>query len=354
MVRAAVGLMLALSATGAFAQDTGDRPRFKVGVAGSAPFVLDTAPPTGLSVDVFHAVAVAGAMPYELVAVPTVDEAVARVARGELDVAVGPISVTAERLAQVSFTQPYFQAGLSLLGRPSGPSAWDRLRPFFTRAFFYGAFVLLLILTGVGALVWLAERKVNPQQFPAAALPGSGAGIWLALVTMTTVGYGDKAPATGRGRLVMGVWMLVSMLTASSLTAGIATALTLSQLDRPALATVSELEERRVATVAGSTSVGFAGRHGALVTEAPTLEAAIALLTDGEVDAVVFDRPMLRSYLRAHPTTPATLSESSYEARGYAFAVAHQSPLLNRLNVALLSLTEAGRLEPIRHSWLGE
>lgn len=144
------------------------------------------------------------------------------------------------------------------------------------------------------------------------------------------------------------------MITASSLTAGIATALTLSQLDQPAIATAGELEGRRVATVSGSTSVGFAERHGAVVQEVPSVEAAVDLLSRQEAEAVVFDRPMLRHYLRTHPAVAATLSESSYEARGYAFAVRHGSPLLNQLNVALLSLTEAGRLEPVRRSWLGE
>lgn len=209
MTRTSIAFVLALAATSALAQDAGSpvAPPLKVGVAGSVPFVLSGTPPRGLAVDLFAAVAAAAHLDYELVEVATVDDAVERVARGELDVAIGAISVTAARLEAVSFTQPYAQAGLSLLVRPAGPSTWGRLRPFFTRAFLYGALVLLLVLTGVGALVWLAERKANPQQFPSELRPGVAAGIWLALVTMTTVGYGDKAPATGRGRLVMGVWM---------------------------------------------------------------------------------------------------------------------------------------------------
>lgn len=192
MTRVAIALVLA--ATSASAQDGGTREApvpLKVGVAGSVPFVLDTTPPRGLALDVFAAVAAAAHLDYEVVRVATVDEAVERVARGELDVAVGPISVTAARLEHVSFTQPYFQAGLSLLVRPAGPSAWHRLRPFFTRAFLYGALVLLLVLTGVGALVWLAERKVNAQQFPPEPLTGVAAGIWLALVTHAPLHEGD-------------------------------------------------------------------------------------------------------------------------------------------------------------------
>ena len=45
---------------------------------------------------------------------------------------------------------------------------------------------------GVGSLIWLAERRRNAEQF-AEPLAGIGSGMWFALVTLTTVGYGDKA-----------------------------------------------------------------------------------------------------------------------------------------------------------------
>ncbi len=87
------------------------------------------------------------------------------------------------------------------------------------------------MLLGVGTLLWLAERRDNPEQFPATPVRGIGNGVWLALVTMTTVGYGDRVPITTAGRVMAGVWMVIALISASSLTAGIATALTLSQLE---------------------------------------------------------------------------------------------------------------------------
>ena len=56
------------------------------------------------------------------------------------------------------------------------------------------------VLVAVGSMIWLAERRQNSSQFPQAVLPGLANGMWFALVTLTTVGYGDKAPVTRVGK----------------------------------------------------------------------------------------------------------------------------------------------------------
>lgn len=331
-----------------------EEPRvLRVGVAGSVPFIVDGSPPDGLAVDVFEAVAQSAGYTAELTPIASADDAIARVAKGEFDMVIGPLSVTADRLRSVSFTQPYFHAGLSALSRPEANGLLSRNSPLLSSAFFWGVAVLLLVLLGVGTMVWLMERRDNPAQFPADAPRGIGAGLWLALVTMTTVGYGDKAPVTTRGRLVTGVWMLISMMFASSLTAGIATALTLAQIDQAQFERPRELRGRRIATVVGSTSVEFARHYGAAVDLQPTLADAVKRLEAGEVDAVIFDRPMLQHFLSEHPGTHAVLSDAEWEPHGYAFAVPVGSPVLHPFNIALVEVMESGRLTPITDRWLG-
>lgn len=43
-------------------------------------------------------------------------------------------------------------------------------------------------------------------------IKGLGQAVWWAAVTMTTVGYGDKAPKTLGGRVVAVAWMLASIV----------------------------------------------------------------------------------------------------------------------------------------------
>ena len=206
--------------------------------------------------------------------------------------------------------------------------------------------MLLVILTLVGTLLWFFERKPN-DQFPKTPLHGIGVGIWLALVTMTTVGYGDKAPITLAGRILTGIWMVIAMLTASSLTAGIATALTLAQLDRGTISSADELADRRVAVIDGTTAELFARRHRARVIEVADVGEAVERLDGGDVEAVVFDRPILQYHLGQHDELELTLSSEEYEPVGYGFAVPLYSPLLRELDVHMLALRESGQLDAI-------
>ena len=48
-------------------------------------------------------------------------------------------------------------------------------------------------------MIWLAEHRRNWSNFRRDPLQGS-ATAWFALVTLTTVGYGEKAPITRIGR----------------------------------------------------------------------------------------------------------------------------------------------------------
>ena len=59
------------------------------------------------------------------------------------------------------------------------------------------AVLLLALVIGSGVAMHLLERRAQPEAFGTLA-----ACLYWASMTVTTVGYGDLAPATGAGRLV--------------------------------------------------------------------------------------------------------------------------------------------------------
>jgi voltage-gated potassium channel len=84
-----------------------------------------------------------------------------------------------------------------------------------------GLFRVLLVAAGllfVGSwLVMLSERDA-----PGANIHDYGSALWWGIVTMTTVGYGDKFPVTGLGRGVAVVLMLVGIGLLGVITATVA------------------------------------------------------------------------------------------------------------------------------------
>jgi hypothetical protein len=71
---------------------------------------------------------------------------------------------------------------------------------------------LFISLIVIGHVFWFLERKENSEQFDPSYARGVLDGAWFCIVTMSTVGYGDKSPATGAGKGLTVFWMLFGII----------------------------------------------------------------------------------------------------------------------------------------------
>lgn len=326
-----------------------------VGIAGSAPFVYgEDNDEKGIAVEIWETLADKKDWIYTYKYFETVDEAIHALDSEGLDVVVGPISITSQRVEYLRFSQPFYNSSLAIVSRADKLNLWDKIKPFFSLNLIYAVFVFVFILAIVGTFLWLAERKASPDQFPQDPLNGIGNGMWLAIVTMTTVGYGDKAPITLSGRIIAGSWMIISIIFATSMVAGIASTLTLSSLGSSTISNIEELSGKKVATISSSPSAGFLKESKVKTVGVNSLGEAMELLKSKEVDAVVYDRPQLLYYLSGNQKEGFHIAQAEYYKQGYGFAFPFKSDLVYEINRSLLEMAEEQEIVSIVESYLEE
>jgi polar amino acid transport system substrate-binding protein len=326
----------------------------RVGIAGSAPFVLEDGEGlSGIVPEIWSLVADSRAWNYHYVYFGSVADALNAMEQDSVDLVAGPVTITSERAAYIDFSQPYYQASLGLLSRIDKVTLWNRVKPFFSVKLIYAIFVFLFILALVGTFLWLAERKASPEQFPRHAMGGIGTGMWLAIVTMSTTGYGDKAPITFWGRVIAGTWMVVSIIFATSMVAGIASTLTLTGLGNDTVNNIGQLAGKSVATVKDSPAEDFVEDISVKKVLVNNLSDAISALKLKKVDAVIYDRPQLMYYIKSKKETTLYLGKSEYYKQGYGFAFSKSSLIRDQFNVFLLEARERQKIDRITSYWLG-
>jgi voltage-gated potassium channel len=93
------------------------------------------------------------------------------------------------------------------------------------------------VTAGVTVLAGLLMRVTDPHNFP-----NVGLGMWWAIQTTTTVGYGDAVPTSVPGRIVAAFVMIVGLGFITVSTAAIASAFIESARRRRTAATTDPLE----------------------------------------------------------------------------------------------------------------
>jgi polar amino acid transport system substrate-binding protein len=318
------------------------------------PFVIEEPDGTlsGFSIDLWTAIALQLQRPYEWVRVETVKEQLAAVTDGQADAAIAAITITEEREQDVDFTFPYFESGLGILttGQSSTPVLDAIMLAFSPALLRLLAFVLALLII-VGHLVWLFERKHNPD-FPRDYIHGIWAGMWYAGVTVTTVGYGDKTPKSIPGRVVGLIWMFVGLFVIANFTAGVTAQLALRQL-RGAIDGPQDLPGKRVVAVEGTTGEEWLMSRGLPHATVKTIDDAYPELAAGRTDAIVYDYPVLLYYALQEGQNTTVMAGGPFNLENYGIAAPTGGALREEINRALLKLQESGIYDDIYIRWFG-
>ena len=347
---------LALSESGSVAGSGGGVLRVAARVL--PPFVIyEDRSYDGFEVALVRLVAAQLGMDLEIYAVDTVAKQMDDISRGVAQLGLGGVAITGTREETVDFSLPVLDTGLTIMAPTQADQGLgDRILSFM-RAIAGSDLPWLVVVFAVAVLlaahlIWWLERHHNPD-FAVPYRRGIWDSFYWSVVTMSTVGYGDKVARGGLGRGFALVWIALGTLVFASFTASIASSLAVSEL-RGEIAGPSDLPGHRIATVARSTGETYLESVGIGPVLVDEIDDAYRLMDEGDVDAVVFDAPVLRFHVSREGVGAVTTVGPIFEKVQYGLMIAEgDSELVERVDLALLDLVESGVYRQVHDGWFG-
>ena len=348
-----LGVLILLSCQTVDAAQPGSR--IKVGISPFSPFtILSDKEPKGLSIDLWRAVSHETDLDFEFIECKSVADKLKRLQEGSIDIAIGGITITEKREEMFDFTHSVYHTGLDILiPKVSNPTLFGLLSSFFQGYKFVLLGGLMILIVIAGHVIWLVERssKHRSTSFHRKYLPGVFEGMYWALITASTIGYGDKVPQRWVGRLLAAMIIIIFLPLFGYFIAQLSSDLTIHSL-KFNINGPEDLRGRRVAVVDGTTSYEYMKKH-AYIEAFAAVEDAFEALLHQTVDAVVYDAPNLLYYANGEGKGKVSVVGKIFEPQDYGLALPQGSPLREKLNRAILTLKENGELERTLEKWLG-
>ncbi|MGO3690998.1 MAG: transporter substrate-binding domain-containing protein [Psychroflexus halocasei] len=311
----------------------------KIGVTHTPPFIDETGSELqGLSVKSWELVNDELNWKYEYKSYENLGEMLDAVEKGEVDFSINPVTVTDNRMERLDFSQPYFISNTAI-AKQSESVVWSVLKNLWSWKFISALLGLLAVIFIFGFLVWIFERRKNPEEF--GGEKGLFDGFWWSAVTMTTVGYGDKSPQSLGGRIIGLIWMFMAVIILSSLTAGIASALTVQSINDD-ISSINDLSRFSVATVENSSSQELLDLYGIKYQIVENGEEGIKKLADEDFQLFIYDKPILQYEVKKQDLSDDLMVlENSLKKDYFSYSFPKGSQLIEKINPELISVLKS-------------
>lgn len=294
----------------------------------------------GFNVELWRAVAQQLNVPFEFREFSSLDQLLDALEKREIDI-IPSVAVKERFESTMDLSQSYLKSGLSIAVPAEGVEyRWVRIfEGIFSKHVLTAIGMLVLLSLIAGIIVWAFERRQNSEMFGEGAVEGIGHGIWWAMVTMTTVGYGDKSPKTMGGRIVALIWMIFSIIFIASFTANITTSLTLSEL-KGKVRGFNDLHHARVGSVSQSEGFDFLTKQGIAVIPFENPQEGLAAVASKRIDAFILNEQIVKYLVKREFPGRVQVLSGTYDEYFVSIALQEKSPLRKPVNKALLKFMQ--------------
>ncbi len=342
----------------ASAQPKPDAQPVTVAVHTLEPFVMSAGDGelTGFSVDLWNELAQRLGWSTDYLDTDDVRGQLAAVADNRADVAVGGISLTADREESFDFSQPTLDAGLQIIvpvqdTRPSVPGLGGYLDLLLSRTMLIWLSAAVVVSVVPAHFFWLIERRSADPVVARAYFPGILQSFGWGIGSL--VGKNSASATKTVTKAVAILWGFAGIVFVAYYSANLSATLTVAKLDAK-ITGPADLYDKSVATVTGTTAATFLRKMGIDFTETSTIEGSYDLLRAEGYDAVVFDAPVLRYYVAHRGEGVAVMAGPVFQEEDQGFVTKIDSPLRKPINQTLFRMREDGTYNTIKENWFGD
>jgi len=256
------------------------------------------------------------------------------------DVGISCTSVTAEREELIDFSHSFNETYTAIAVRQT--TLWSAITGFLISPQVLKALLIVLgIAILIGGVFYLLEHRTNKKLFSSNTFIGriiEPIIVGLMFVTSGPIRFYRFKTLTAR--VLATILTLSSTFLIAAITAVLASSFTLNAMTTE-VKTLDDLRGLHVGALVASTSSSVLTGNGITHQTRPNLDALVNGLDSGALDAIVSDAAFLTYRINQGKQQgkfkSLTVLPYELEAQNYAFILKQDSPLREKINLALLT-----------------
>lgn len=295
----------------------------------------------GFIADLWQEIAQEMDIEYEIILGTTIPDILNALEEGRADAIIAPVSMTATREDMMDFTYPIIETSAQIALPSDATNSISYIKLIRSSGVLQTIGIATLVLFVMANLLWLAEYRYDESDFSNNYFHGVWEALWWAVVTATTVGYGDITPKRTVGRILGLFWILGSLFFVSVFAAQIVTSIAAQQISASAISGPDDLYGMTVGTIGGATATYLDEKGIDNIVYAYDV-LLFSALENGRIDAVVGEKATLAHYAATEGRGEVKLVGEPFNHSFSGFALPEDSPYLEPMNKAILTLRHNG------------
>lgn len=318
-----------------------DKDIYYVGVYPSPPFIIEENEElSGVSIEMWEHIASELRIHFEYVVYPNdIDGILNDVAKDSIDFVISSVTINSEREKIVDFSHPFYSTFISIATNMQQKNSLQVIfATLISKEFLnsFTAFILILFIFGI--ISFFIERKTN-DFFDDHPAQGIFNGFYFQVMLYSTVGLGDIFNKSNAGKALTIFAILLYMIFGAAIIGQMSSALTVNHFEG-SINSLNDLKKVTTGTISATTSQSFLDDHDIKYYQYKDIPTSLNALEGKELDAIVYDRPVLDYYIKANNLDDIRLLEQNYGVQQhYGIVMREGSFFKEEINVKLLELT---------------